>query len=262
MSPAALVAYAKEKDLAAIALTDHDTIDGLDEAIAEGKKQGVRVVPGIELSTEYMGKDIHIVGLNIEYKNEAFMRKVEEFVDTRETRNQKMCEKLTEAGLPLSVEDMKKSFGEDTILTRAHFARILLEKGYTKSLKEAFERYIGDTSPCFVPREKITPAQAVEFIKEANGIPILAHPVLYHMSKENLCILVRLLKDAGLEGIEAIYSTYTASDERDIRKIAKEFNLKISGGSDFHGDAKPGLDLGTGYGKLFVPEEILDDLLG
>ena len=128
------------------------------------------------------------------------------------------------------------------------------------SEKEAFDRYVGDHCPCFVPREKVTPAQAVELILGAGGVPVLAHPILYHMSDERLDNLVAELKSIGLAGIEAIYSTYNTAEERQIRKLASKYNLKISGGSDFHGANKPKIDLGTGWGKLYVPDEVLENL--
>lgn len=127
-------------------------------------------------------------------------------------------------------------------------------------MKEAFDRYIGDHCPCYVPREKVTPEQAVSLVLEAGGIPVLAHPILYHMSDERLETLVARLKDAGLMAIEAIYSTYNTAEERQIRRLAVTYGLAVSGGSDFHGGNKPGLDLAVGYGKLFVPYSVLETL--
>ena len=288
-SPSQLVDYAIEKGLAAFALTDHDTIDGLEEAIfyAESLKseqskipsaisQGSmasdaepqcgtqlphipEIIPGIEFSTEYEGQDIHIVGLYIDYHNEAFCKQLQEFVDSRVTRNRKMCRLLQEHGIQVTYEDLLTEF-PDAVITRAHYAKYMLSHGYIKSMKEAFERYIDDHGPCYVPREKVTPIQAVKLILDADGIPILAHPILYHMSDERLDTLTATLKNAGLVGIEAIYSTYTPAEERQIRALAAKYNLLISGGSDFHGTNKPGLDLAVGYGKLFVPYSVLQDL--
>ena len=260
LSPSDLVLEAKKKGLKAFALTDHDTVDGIDEAMAASEGSGVTVIPGIELSTEYEGKDIHIVGLLIDKEQPAFRDKIQEFVDSRIQRNRKMCQKLTEAGCPLTYEELVEEF-PGAVITRAHYAQILLKKGYTKSLKEAFERYIGDRGPCFIPREKITPEDGVKLILSAKGIPVLAHPLLYGMGKERLQILVDRLKDAGLEAIEAGYCTYSPSEETQMREFAKKNGLLISGGSDFHGNAKPGLEMGTGYGKLYVSEEILDELV-
>lgn len=264
LSPKELVDYAIEKKLPAFALTDHDTVDGLDEAIqyAAGlsSEQGnIEVIPGIELSTEYQGADIHVVGLYIDYRSEVFRNKLEEFVDSRTARNRKMCSLLTQAGVPITYEELQAAY-PDAVITRAHYAGYMLEKGYVKSRQEAFDRYVGDHAPCYIPREKITPAQAVQLILEAGGAPVLAHPILYHMSDDRLDTLVRELKEAGLMGIEAIYSTYTSADERGIRSLAAQYNLFISGGSDFHGANKPGLDLGTGYGQLYVPENLLVEI--
>jgi len=260
MSPSELIVLAKDKGLCAIALTDHDTIDGLDEAIAKGDELGIRVIPGVELSCEYQGKDIHIVGLNINHKDSNFKSTLKEFVDSRDLRNRKMCQKLTKAGLPVDYDELIATFSE-SVITRAHYARYMLSKGYIKSLPEAFERYIGDNSPCYIPREKVTPVQGIQLILNAGGIPVLAHPLLYKMGKERLDNLVTELKEAGLVALEALYSTYTPSDEREMRALATKHGLLISGGSDYHGLAKPGLELGTGYGKLFVPAEVLDNLL-
>ena len=170
-----------------------------------------------------------------------------------------MCESLATDGIDITYEKLLDE-NPGCVITRSHYAKYLLQHGYTTSMKEAFERYIGDHAPYFVPREKITPVQAVELINQVNGIAILAHPILYRMSKNNLEKLVSSLKDAGLSGIEAVYSTYTQGEELQIRKLASKYQLLISGGSDFHGTIKPKLELATGYGKLFIPEEILDNL--
>lgn len=259
LSPSDLVLEAKKKGLCAFALTDHDTVDGIDEALSTAKDSGIRLIPGIELSTEYEGKDIHIVGLLIDKEQPVFKEKLKKFVDSRTERNRKMCQRLTDAGLPLTYEELQEEF-PDSVITRAHYAQILLKKGYIKSLKEAFDRYIGDRGPCFVPREKITPEDGVRLILNAKGIPILAHPLLYGMGEERLQCLIDRLKDAGLVGMEAIYSTYTPSEEVQMRRLAEKNGLLPSGGSDFHGKAKPGLSMGNGYGRLYVPEEILTAL--
>lgn len=269
-TPSGLVDYAMEKGLAAFALTDHDTVDGLDEAIgyAESLRQSLpqaetqkvpEVIPGIEFSTEYQGQDVHILGLYINHHNSAFAAQLQAFVDSRIERNRKMCRLLTEGGIPVTYEALLEEF-PNAVITRAHYAKYMLNHGYIKSMKEAFDRYVGDHCPYYVPREKVTPAQAVGLVLEAGGVPVLAHPILYHMSDERLDRLVCELKDAGLAGIEAIYSTYVPYEERQMRELAAKYGLLVSGGSDFHGANKPGLDLGTGYGKLFVPYTILEDI--
>lgn len=264
-SPTELVDYAMEKGLSAFALTDHDCVNGLDEAIEYSKqlraqgKPAPEVVAGIEFSTEYLGQDVHVLGLFIDYKCKAFTDYLTHFIESRDNRNKKMCEKLTEAGMTTTLEQLEEEF-PGAVITRAHYAKHLLMHGYVKSLKEAFERYIGDNCPYHVSREKVTPEQAVELILKADGIPILAHPMLYHMSHHTLAGLVHKLKECGLMGIEGIYSTYSTADERTVRELADKYRLLLSGGSDFHGKNKADLDLATGYGKLYVHDEILEKI--
>ena len=258
-TPSALVDMALEKGLAAFALTDHDTTDGLDDALAYAADKDIEVIPGIEFSTEYEGRDIHVVGLYIDYTGEHFQHYLKDFQNSRDLRNQKMCKKLQEHGVDITYEQLLAEY-PGSVLTRAHYARFLLAHGYVKGLPEAFDRYVGDHCPCFVPREKVTPAQAVEMILGAGGVPVLAHPILYHMRDERLDNLVAELKSIGLVGIEAIYSTYNTAEERQIRGLASKYDLKISGGSDFHGANKPKIDLGTGWGKLCVSDEVLENL--
>lgn len=274
LTPTELVDYAMEKGLRAFALTDHDTVDGLDEAIAyagqlrqtnAGNQNGSRhavpeVVPGIEFSTEYHHRDIHIIGLYIDYRDPVFREKLHDFIDSRTRRNIKMCERLQEAGFDITYEELLETF-PGSVITRAHFAQFMLRKGYITDLKEAFDQYIGDKCPCYVSREKVTPAKAVELILQADGFPVLAHPVLYRMPDAKLEILVdKLKKYNGLMGLEAIYSTYSPNDESRMRRLAQKYHLLISGGSDFHGANKPELDLSTGYGHLMVPGGILNDI--
>ncbi|MBE5839644.1 PHP domain-containing protein [Butyrivibrio sp.] len=257
-----LIDYAHEKNLAAIALTDHDTVIGLDEAIDYTGKtyNDIEFIPGIEFSTVNEGKDVHVVGLYIDHHNEEFQRRLQAFADSRRERNEKMCRKLTEeAGLPISYDELLEAF-PNAVITRAHYAKLMLDKGYVNSRQEVFDKYIGDHCKYYVPRENITPEDAIELILLAGGVPILAHPILYHMSDEKLEALVVRLIGAGLKGIEAIYSTYEPAEERQIRNLAAKYDLLISGGSDFHGANKPKIDLGVGYGKMFIPEELLTNI--
>lgn len=258
-TPTELVAYATEKKLTAFALTDHDTVAGIDEALLASASSPVKVIPGIEFSTEYNGKDVHIVGLNIDYKDSYFSEKLTQFIQSRENRNQKMCELLTNKGMKITLPELYERF-PDSVITRAHFARFLLEHNYISKIENAFEKYIGDHGPCYVPREKVKPAQAIHLIREAGGIPILAHPPLYKLSPDALEELVATLSKQGLLGIEAIYSTYNRADESQMRLLAKRYQLAISGGSDFHGKNKPYIDLGVGRGNLNIPDEVWTNL--
>lgn len=262
-SPTELVDYAMEKGLSAFALTDHDTVDGLTEAIEYADSLRAvygdkvpEVIPGIEFSTEYDGREVHIVGLYIDYKNPDFTAYLKDFIDSRTQRNHKMCKLLTEAGFEIRYEDLLREF-PNSVITRAHYAKYMMKQGYIKSISEAFEQYVGDHCPYYVPREKVKPEQAIKLILKAGGVPIMAHPILYRMSEPKLDALTAQLKDCGLMGIEAIYSTYNAREERQIRALSAKYDLLISGGSDFHGSNKPGIDLGSGLGKLYVHDEVL-----
>lgn len=259
-TPTELVHYAVEKGLTAFALTDHDTTEGLTEALQAAQGQPVTVIPGIEFSTAYENKDIHILGLFIDYQSPAFRRALDDFVSSRKQRNEKMCLRLQEYGnVDITYEKLLSAY-PDAVITRAHYARYLLDHGYVRSMPEAFDRFIGDHAPCYIPREKVTPLQAVQLILSAGGIPILAHPPLYHMSDARLNRLVSELAENGLGGIEAIYSTYTAGEETHMRSLARQYHLLITGGSDFHGSNKPDIDLGIGKGSLQIPDTILEDL--
>lgn len=259
LSPTQLVELALTKGLSAFALTDHDTTAGLEEAFLAAQNTDLEVIPGIEFSTKYLDSDVHIVGLDMDYQNPNFVDQLRFFQHSRDVRNEKMIRKLQNAGINISVEQMMDSFG-DAVWTRAHFARYLRDCGAVKEMSEAFQYYIGENCPCYVPREFVTPAQAVELIYRTGGIPILAHPMLYHFSEETLHRLLSSLKKVGLTGIEAIYSTHTSEQERMVRKLAKHHNLMLSGGSDFHGSNKPDIDLGCGRGNLVIPYEILQNL--
>lgn len=252
LTPGALVAYAKEKGLKAMVLSDHDTTDGIDEAMAAGKLYGVEIIPGIEFSTSYAGKDIHILGLGIRWQEEGFISRLKEFQDTRDLRNRKMIDKLREYGVDITYEKMNVAF-PDSVWTRANFARYLLDGHYVKSMADAFTRYVGDNAPCFVPREKVTPFQALELIREGGGYSVLAHPLHYRMKPDALEELVSRLKEAGLDGIEAIYSTHRGLDESHVKGLARKYGLCITGGSDFHGTNKPDIDLAVGRGNLKIP---------
>ena len=258
-TPGQLVNLAAKHGLSAFALTDHDTVMGIDEAIAAARASRIEVVPGIEFSTEYNGCDIHVVGMDLDWHDSHFLKSLKHFQDSRTDRNLKMIQKLADIGIDISATQMSAAFG-GAVMTRAHFARYLLEKGYVADIKEAFSRYIGDHAPCFVSREKVTPAMAVRLICETKGIAVLAHPMQYHFSESELTLLLRDLKTEGLAGIEAIYSTHSRKQEAFLCATAKRLGLAISGGSDFHGANKPDIHLGTGKGNLRIPDSVLTNL--
>lgn len=259
-TPAELVAYALERGLSAMALTDHDTVSGVREAVVAAEGTGLYLIPGVELSAEYRGRDIHILGLFLNDKSEGFLSALNGFKEAREKRNEKMAVLLTEHNMKLTMEEMREEFA-DAVLTRAHFARMLVKKGYVQSYREAFDRFLDDGKPCYLPKERIAPKDAIAMIHRAEGLAVLAHPLLYRMDMDGVRTLIELLKEQGLDGLEAIYSMNSGRDEQRLRELATAYGLMITGGSDFHGVLKPHIGLGTGRGDLYVPEEILTSLI-
>ena len=249
-TPTEVIAEAKKAGLSAIALTDHDTATGIRKAMGAAKEAGIELIPGIELSTAYtfpgkkQEKEIHIVGLYINPDDPELLKMTAEFRECRDKRNEKMIAALQEEGFPITMEALLAA-NPDSVITRANIARFLYEHGWIKSVTEAFDKYIGDGCRCYVGRFKVSPMEAVSLIKKTGGIAILAHPLLYHLGVEQLQLLIDDLKAVGLDGIEAIYSTYTTGEEQLVKRIAKENDLLISGGSDFHGANKPYIHLGT-----------------
>jgi hypothetical protein len=262
-TPEELISLASEAGLCALALTDHDTALGVPAAfnaaaaLSNSGNCSIELIPGIELSTTYEEKEVHIVGLYIDPANELLTTKTREFRDCRDNRNAKMVAALQKEGFPITMEALTAE-NPDCVITRANIARFLFEHGYIKSRQEAFDKYIGDGCRCYVNRFKVSPMEAVSLIKQAGGVAILAHPLLYHFSSIRLQQLIDDLKAVGLDGIEAIYSTYTPGEEQLVKKLARENDLLISGGSDFHGSNKPDIKLGCGRGHLYIPYSVLE----
>lgn len=259
LTPSEVVWLAKKTGLAAIALTDHDSIEGVDEAVAAGKEYDIEIIPGVELSCAYISKEIHIVGLFVDCKNTGFLNELNRLKETRNARNEEMAEKCRERGMNITIDELLKEY-PGAVITRAHFASYLAKKGFVSSVKDAFDRYLNDHAPCFVPRYKMPCSETIELIHNAGGIAILAHPILYKLGNSELEKLVKYLAGCGLDGIEALYSTYTSGEEIQIRKLARENGLLISGGSDFHGANKPHIQLGTGKGNLRIPYDVLEHI--
>lgn len=259
LTPEDLVAEAKKAGLAAFALTDHDTCQGVGKAMPLAASAGIELIPGIELSTDYHGKEVHIVGLYIDIENEQLLKKTAEYRKCRSERNALMVEALRKEGLSITMEELAAE-NPDCVITRANIARFLYEHGQIKSVREAFDRYIGDHCKCYVSRLKVASTDAVRLIKEAGGTAILAHPLLYGLSNTNLQKMIDELKPAGLDGLEAIYSTYTTGEEQQMKRLARENGLLISGGSDFHGSNKPDIALGRGRGHLYIPYSVLETI--
>lgn len=259
LTPQELMQLASDSGLSAIALTDHDTVGGLSKAKPVAEKLGIELVPGIELSTDYNGTEVHMLGFYIDDTNPAFLKKLQEFIDSRNLRNEKMAFLLQKEGFSVTLENLYQEY-PDSVITRAHFARYLVEHNFVKDRDTVFRKYLGDNCRCYVPREKISPFEAIDLIHLGGGLAFFAHPVLCHMNHDRLRFFVRDLKAAGLTGMEAVYSMNSPGDERNMKKLAQEFHLLISGGSDFHGENKPYIHLGTGKGNLKIPDSILTDI--
>lgn len=258
-TPAELVQLAVSAGLSAFALTDHDTIAGISEAKLAATDCNCEVISGVELSCDYNGREVHMVGLFIDETDPALQAELASFNERRIERNKEMVRRLQAEGLAITYEGLLAD-NHDRVITRGNIAKYLVDHQLVRDNPTVFSRYLGDDCRCFVPREKISPGQAIRIIHAAGGLAILAHPLLYHMNLEQLRDFLALLKTDGLDGMEAIYSTFQPGDERNMKRIAGELDLLISGGSDFHGSNKPHIRLGTGMGRLFVPYEVLETL--
>lgn len=258
-TPAELVQLAVSAGLSAFALTDHDTIAGISEAKLAAADCNCEVISGVELSCDYNGREVHMVGLFIDETDPALQAELASFNERRIERNKEMVRRLQAEGLAITYEGLLAD-NHDRVITRGNIAKYLVDHQLVRDNPTVFSRYLGDDCRCFVPREKISPGQAIRIIHAAGGLSILAHPLLYHMNLEQLRDFLALLKADGLDGMEAIYSTFQPGDERNMKRIAGELDLLISGGSDFHGSNKPHIRLGTGMGRLFVPYEALEML--
>jgi len=259
LTPTEIINYAAKKNIKAIAITDHDNFDGVSEAVLCGKKHNIEVISGIEMSTDFFSKEIHILGLFIDINNKKINSELDGLKEKRKKRNCLAVEKLNKLNVNITYEELEK-ISSNKIITRAHFAKILMRKGYINSVKECFDKYMGEGKDAYVKREVISPEETISLINDSGGIAILAHPLLYNFTDDKLNEMILYLKSIGLKGIECIYSTHTEENTKYLISLAKKYNLKVSGGSDFHGENKPNLDLGTGYGNLYIPYEILENL--
>lgn len=258
MSPRELVRHAKEKGLLAVALTDHDTVDGVEEALDEGTKVGIEVIAGVETSVDF-SPEMHILGyfFGDTYKN--MEPTLEKLRINRTERNPKMVEKLKSLGFDITMEEVRAE-AKGNIVARPHMASVLMKKGYVKSIREAFEKYIADGKPAFVKKDKLTPEECIEAITKAGGIPVLAHPIFLDLSWAKLDELVARLVKAGLKGIEAYYVENKGKDTGNLLRLAIKYGIIATGGSDFHGSFKPDIEIGVGKGKLRVPYEVLENI--
>lgn len=246
-----------------IALTDHDTVAGIKEfqkAASKHKKQ-LTAIPGIEISTNYHGIEIHILGYNINPENKTLLEQLKLYRESRDGRNEKIIEKLKVQGFDLSIDELTPAKPGESV-GRPHIAKLMMKKKYVFSVQEAFDKYLAEGRNCYVERLMPTPQEAINLIKNSGGIPVLAHLMLYKKlntaQKENL---VHELKEDGLIGIETYYSTYTPVEQLYVSSLAKQWGLSETGGTDFHGQNKPQISLFQGFGELEIPESILNNFI-
>ena len=258
MTPAELVRHAKNSSLAAVALTDHDSIDGVSEALSEGEKCGIEVVPGIEMSAK-SDTETHILGYYIDINNHNLLRRLKEARQTRKLRNKITCEKLRACGFDITEEDAAAQAG-GSVIGRAHFARAMVKKGYAGSVVEAFDKYLGSGKPCYSERQNFTASECIGIIQDAGGVAFAAHLHLMRKSDEELFGYLKELKKAGLCGIEGYYTEYTSPMQQKFMCFAKELGFAVSGGTDFHADMKPHISIGTGLGNMSIPYSVLDGI--
>ena len=254
LSPSEVVIHAKDAGRRAIALTDHDTVKGLDEAIEAGALYQMEIVPGIELSADFPNDNLHILGYYINYKDKDFLKQLSPIQDGRNIRNKKMLDQLHKLGFKITIEE------DENIITRAHFAKALLDAGYVASFDEAFKNYLSPGKPGYVKRVTPSPKECIDLIHSGGGLAFLAHPTLYGLNTAQLSKLIKQLAKDGLDGIEAMHSVHNMQDETYLRTLASKNNLLISGGSDFHGSNKPNLEIAVGYGNLKIPYRMLENM--
>jgi 3',5'-nucleoside bisphosphate phosphatase len=256
LSPGDLVAAAEAAGLTAVALTDHDTVDGIAEARAAAVGRSVELVPGVEISAMMDKGALHIVGLFIDPEDPGLREVLELAKSYRRARDRRIVERLETLGMPVTLGEVAAA-AKGGVAGRPHFASVMVAKGYVKSLRVAFRNYLKKGQAAYVPKQRIERRRAVEVIRAAGGVPVLAHPDQTGLLGDQLEALIEELWGFGLAGIETQCSGYTPAETRAYARLAETYHLVQSGGSDFHGAIKPGLALGRGPGGLRVPDDFL-----
>lgn len=259
LTPTEVADEAMRMGLSAIALTDHDTIDGIPEILEYTKDKPLEVVPGIELSCYYNNREVHILGFYMDYANPALNEELSELKIAREGRNLKMVELMQADGLPVTMEKLLHG-NPDSVITRAHFARVLVEEGVCKDKEAAFKKYIGIGCKYYLPKPQVTCETAMRILTTYSKGAFLAHPLLYHLGYAQIEELLIYLKSLGLKGVEAYHSSNNAYESDKLRSMALKLGLGISGGSDFHGAVKPNIQMGKGRGGMKISMHILDEI--
>ena len=259
LSPAEVLRLAHKARVTALAITDHDIVSGIPEAMAAGAELGIEIIPGVEISSFVGTSELHILGYCLHWQDPELNRRLAALRESRHTRNPQIIERLRTLGMDVTYEEVRALAGTESV-GRPHIARLLMNKKYVTSAKDAFDRYLAEGRPAYVARELPTPTDAIAWIRAAGGVAVLAHPTWAKVSGEGLNILLTTLKVEGLGGVEVHYSTHTKRQTMEYLDLAKRLNLLITGGSDFHGVTKPDIEVGTGRGDLKVPERLLGPL--
>lgn len=258
-TPADVVRTAKEAGLSAIALSDHDCITGVQEAIDTGNALGVEVIPAVELSAQ-SDTELHILGYFVDIHNKKLQDTMAYALQVRDERQEETCRKLNEQGFAITMEEARAEAHGNPVLCRAHFAQIMVRKGYAESVKDAFNRYLSVGCYAYSNRQALTGPEAVSLIREAGGIAVAAHLHLIKKPDEELRQYLKALIPYGLDGVEGYYTDYTPDMEQRYQAMAKELGLVISGGTDYHGANKPHIAIGKGRGNLEIPYCVLEGL--
>ncbi len=258
--PSALVQLAVEQGLTTLALTDHDTQEGIEEARAATAGTDLELIAGTELSLEYDAGGMHLLVLWLEPGSGPLQSRLATLRQWRNRRNEQIVAALTELGMPMTIDEVTEEAGSGSV-GRPHIAAVMMAKGYVESIEEAFEHWLAAGKPAYWSRPRLRPEEAIQLALESGGVPILAHPHTLNINRAaEMADLLTELRKVGLVGLEAIYSSYRQHERDGYADLARRFGLVPSGGSDYHGSYKPGLDLGRGYGDLVVPDSVLDDL--
>lgn len=244
---------------AAVALTDHDRLDGLDAARRRGRELGIEVVGGCEVSCTTAFGTLHLLAYFVEEDGGPLHAALERLQQWRSERNARLVARLAELGLPVSLEEMEAEAGEVGV-GRPHVAAILVRKGVVSSIQEAFDKWLGDGRPAHVERPRLGLPQAVRLVRESGGVAVVAHPLSLRLEPTKLDQAVQEMAAEGVAGLEAVYGRYTPAEREMLSTLARRHDLVVTGGSDYHGTYKPDLQVGIGQGDLVVPDGVLADL--
>lgn len=257
--PIALVEMASALGLTALALTDHDTLEGIAEAEAAASTADLELIPGTELSLDHHGA-MHLVVLWLEPGPGPLQDRLASLQHGRHARNLAIVTLLDELGMPVSIDEVMEEAGSGSV-GRPHIAAVMMRKGYVESVAEAFDLWLGAGRPAYAGRPRLSPEEAIGLAIDSGGVPVLAHPHTLGINRaEEMADLLDRLRRAGLVGLEAACAGYRRHEREGYADLARRFGLVASGGSDYHGRYKPGLELGTGYGDLVVREMVVDEL--